>query len=124
MKKMPAFQPLRIPEQWKVDYNTFIDTDPKEMEKMSPLKRGLIFTGSLLQMSFERDGLVLDLGWYPEGDPQGKYGLVLLRGNDWGKPLVSYSTSLKEDIVQKIEELLWRSVIGDFKGETNNKNKV
>lgn len=123
MKKMPNFQPLRIPELWNVEYNTFIDTDPKEMENMSPLERALRFTESLLQMSFERDNLVLDLGWYPEGDPQGKYRLLLLRGIDWENPLVSYNTSLKEDVVQKIEEILWKAVIGEFKEKNNKKIK-
>ncbi|WP_311295165.1 hypothetical protein [Paenibacillus sp. MER TA 81-3] len=105
-------QPFRIPSSWKVDYNTFIELDPKILNRYDD--KWINFTEDLLQISHTRYKILLDVGWYPEGDPNGEYGLELIKDHDWGNPLESYSTNSKDEIVAKIEQLLWQVGEGDY----------
>jgi hypothetical protein len=43
----------------------------------------------LIQVQFGRD-LVLDLGWYPKFDPQGRFVINVVLGQDWQKPIVQF----------------------------------
>ncbi|MGG0754340.1 hypothetical protein [Brevibacillus laterosporus] len=45
-------QPLRIPSAWKVDYNTFIELDPKMLDEAD--SKWMHFTEDLLQISHSR----------------------------------------------------------------------
>lgn len=111
---IPDLQPLRIPACWKVGLNKFSTKDPEQMNEMDYLDRMHYFNVSLLQMSMEQANLVLDLGWYPEAELDGQYGLVLLKDCDWENPLVSYETRNREEVVHKIEDLLRQTTMGEF----------
>lgn len=64
-------------------------------------------TEDLLQLTHNRAGLVLDLGWYPEFDPNGNYVLYLFRGSfDAGTCLAEFRTAKHVEIVREIERLL------------------
>ncbi len=85
---------LKIPSAWAVIYNSFGDEDPvirdESIENDEYYKEDLLsierlwFNGT--SWNTEPNGYVLDLGWYPEADPQGRYCLTLLRG-DWDHTL-------------------------------------
>lgn len=64
-------QPLRIPAGWGVDYNIFTSHDPST-------ESSEYFYGSVLfAASNRRDGRSVELGFEPEGDPEGSYELHL-----------------------------------------------
>ena len=42
---------------------------------------GFPFEQDILHMRNDHLRMVLDLGWYPDGDPQGSYGLVLIQAD-------------------------------------------
>lgn len=106
-------QPLRIPSGWEVSYNTLIELDPSTLSVEDEEKWGK-FTEDLLQITHSRYHLLLDVGWYPEGDPEGCYGLELIKDFDWGNPLVDFETKQKDELVKKIELLLWQAGSGEF----------
>lgn len=104
---------LKIPSTWAVIYNSFGDEDPVVRngsiandeyykEDLLSIER-LWFNGS--DWSTEPNGYVLDLGWYPEADPQGSYCLTLLRG-DWDHTLVKYESRDRRQIRAAIERCL------------------
>ncbi|TKJ84377.1 hypothetical protein PaeCFBP13512_21620 [Paenibacillus sp. CFBP13512] len=95
-------QPIRISSSWKVDYNTFVELDPKTLNE-----KWINFTEDLLQMSYIRDNIIWDIGWYPEANPLGEYGLELIKNLDWSNPIESYSTKHKVALLAKLEYLLW-----------------
>jgi hypothetical protein len=103
---MIKLQPFRIPSNWEVSYNSFTELDPVNLGK----KPGewINFTENLLQIKNIRYNILLDVGWYPEGDPNGSYGVELIKDNDWQNPLVSFNTANKKEVVEKIELLLWQ----------------
>ncbi|ENQ3106209.1 hypothetical protein ACEOWJ_002215 [Bacillus cereus] len=109
---MPKFQSLRIPELWSVTYNGFLEINPEELEKGD--KIWLSFTQDLLQLEFTQKDIILDVGWYPEGDPDGMYGLELIKNKNWHEPLETFDTRNKEEVVQAIEMLLLKVRTGYY----------
>lgn len=80
---------LKIPSSWVVIHNTFSDESPK-------IENGIIVNDkfynenllSIEQMYFngqnwkiDPQGYILDLGWYPEANPEGFYRLTFLKSN-------------------------------------------
>ncbi|MEC1685245.1 hypothetical protein [Bacillus mojavensis] len=111
-QQIPNFLRLKIPAGWTVDYITVKDTDPETLEANDDAWL-FDFNQDLLQISHKTKNLLLDVGWYPEGDPTGSYGIELIKNEDWDNPL--------EDVrCSKIIEL---SLILDsiFVKEINNK---
>ena len=59
------------------------------------------FKEDLLQVTYP-DGQILDVGWYPEGDPEGEYRLLAVSDGDWDMPLLDFSTAEE----QRLKELI------------------
>lgn len=81
--------PLRIASHWVTAFNIFVefpdDAPPTPAEVESFLSEDIL---SMEHVGFHPDGwkhlpsdYLIDLGWYPGGDPDGAYRLCLLRGN-------------------------------------------
>lgn len=43
-------------------------------------------TEDLVQVEYD-DGLLLDIGWYPEGDPDGEIAVLVVQNYDWDNPV-------------------------------------
>ena len=98
---MNKLQPLRIPTGWSVKYNSFTEYDPDDAaEHFDELCEDLL--------QLENGDLLIDLGWYPEGDITGQYRLYLLDGTKalpFEMPLEIFNSRSKQEIIEKIE--LW-----------------
>ena len=110
-------QPLRIPGGWTVVFNKFEDSEPEELEEQD--KRWLFaFNEDILYMyattsrkkngEIEQQKLALDLGWYPDGEPKGKYRLLAILNDNWEQPLLQFSSRSKDEIVRMIERWLFQ----------------
>jgi len=103
-------QPLRLQTGWAVMYNDFTEYD---MEKHG--EGGLSeLHEDLLQLWNERASLTLDLGWYPDGDPEGRYVLLLVRGDRWDQPLARFMTRSKTEMVARVERWTGREFYGKY----------
>ena len=72
----PPLLPLRIPSGWEVTWNVFCEVDPNFEESHT----GAVgFTENMLQIVNKQTSILIDLGWYPEGDPKGQFRLVAIR---------------------------------------------
>lgn len=109
----PMFQRLLVPAGWFVAYNTFIDIDPKNLNVDD--ERWISFTQDLLQLRHKRSNILLDLGWYPDGDSNGAYKIELIKDDDWMNPIKSFNSNSKDEIVKMIELLLWQVSVGFIK---------
>ena len=94
-------QPLRITAGWRIDYHIFFDV---------PLTRSNVEEGiqkqNLFQAVHEGHGILLDLGFTPEGDfKRGAYRLVVYRGDFTGKLLYKFSSREKRRIVAEMERV-------------------
>jgi hypothetical protein len=86
---------------WKGGRVTFweLHVDPRRplTEQCSELNEDLV------QASFPRN-LVLDVGWYPTGNPAGKFRVVLVRDADWNAPKWAAETHAAADLPQLIRQ--------------------
>ena len=67
-----GLQPLRIPAGWFISYNMFSEYDPDTDGEEYCFE----LCEDLLQL--KNKNLLIDLGWYPEGDINGNYKLYLV----------------------------------------------
>jgi len=102
-------QPLRIPQGWEVKYNSFFETEPK-FKYLDDTSED--FCEDMLVLANASVGVLIDLGWYPESEPKGKFGLVAITihadgdqmSASWLKPLRELRTRSKRKVVAAIEE--------------------
>lgn len=76
-------------------------------------------TEDLWQVSYGAD-LLLDAGWYPEGDPEGGFIVQLIRAGAWDDPLYKHSARWEKELQESIEAaaLLAESLLGREKEGT------
>jgi hypothetical protein len=105
--------PLKIPSTWAVIYNSFADEDLIIQDKR--ISNSNFYQEDLLSIEriFFVDniwhtlpmGHVLDLGWYPGADPNGRYRLTLLRG-DWDNVILQFESKDRQRIREVVEQCL------------------
>ena len=120
-------QPLRISKGWAVGYNEFTEIEPYSDIKVIGLPDEDVwelFLQDLLQLKHEAYGILIDLGWTPEADPEGSYLLRVLKNEDWRNPLYYYESKNKDDIVDKINYWLSRVTYQLDKFETTQKSQL
>lgn len=93
-------QPLRIPAGWSVKYNMFSEYDLD--------KDGAEYSYELCEdlLQLENQNLLIDLGWYPQGDIEGSYQLYLIdKTNNFSfdSPLKVFKSKSKQEIIYRIE---------------------
>lgn len=98
--KIFELQPLRIPAGWTVKYNTFSEYDPE--------KDGAEYSYELQEdlLQLANKNLLIDLGWYPNGDVDGSYKLFLVDMNGdrpFDMPLESFCSKSRQEVIYKIE---------------------
>ena len=93
-------QPLRISTGWKVAYNMFSEYDPDT----DGSEYAYELCEDLLQLS--NNNLLLDLGWYPQGDITGSYKLYLVdktKESPFESPLEVFVSKSKQEVIKRIE---------------------
>ncbi|GAB4284072.1 MAG: hypothetical protein Kow0092_38670 [Deferrisomatales bacterium] len=102
-------QPLRIPEGWCVDYNQFFDVEPgADVRLLGSASDDVwqLFGEDMLLLSHGRHGYQVDMGWYPDSDPSGRFRIRLVHGDEWDRPIMEFETSDKREAVRYLEEIL------------------
>lgn len=95
-------QPLAIPSLCRVYINQFLELDPIKLNKNS--REWLYFTKDILHVENVEGNITINLGWYPDMDPNGEFYLRVLKNNNWDNPILSIKTRDKNMILEKIEE--------------------
>ena len=93
-------QPLRIPSGWRVEYNNFSEYDPlnDDPEKLCELCEDMLM--------LENDCLMIDLGWYPEMELNGRFILILAdkkRERPFEQPIARFESRSREEIIETVE---------------------
>lgn len=108
-------QALRITEGWTINHNRFYDLRPEgdlKIEGVTNNDGWLLFDQDLLQIEHKKKGVVLDLGWYPDEDPNGKFRVVLVGDGDWSNLLIKHETNNKDEVVKVINDVVYKVTIG------------
>ncbi|RSK44637.1 hypothetical protein [Hymenobacter perfusus] len=116
---MAELMRLRLPAGWAVCYNSFGDEDMVVKEDW--ITNFHYYKEDLLWLEFMRlsaagqqeanpTGWLVDLGWYPDGDPSGAFSLVIFRlANDtegWPEQRPTFRSSNRYHIRTVLEYIL------------------
>lgn len=123
---MEKITPLRIPYGWAVLYNSFFEDDMiiknNKIENYLSFKEDLLFIKECRYSNEDYrvipDGYELYLGWFPDSNPNGKYRLLLIKG-EMTNILIDYKSKDKRMIVKVIESCLHNLLTVGF-----NKEKI
>ena len=132
-------QPLRIPPGWTFMFNKLTDIEPETLNKQDKIWL-FAFTQDIMYMyavmkrkqnhQMEEQKLSIDLGWYPDGDPDGHFRMVALINDCWEKPLLELISRSKREVVETLEQWLFQELMlhtggwksGGFSQEQNENN--
>lgn len=103
--KFIALQPLRISGGWYIIQNKFIDIEPSSIISEDD-RLWFHFTEDILQLKHKQRNIIIDLGWYPDIDPNGNYRVVAVSNEDWENPIDRFESRSKKEITNKIEYLI------------------
>ncbi|KXZ17122.1 hypothetical protein AXI59_14295 [Bacillus nakamurai] len=109
----PNLLRLKIPEGWTIDYNTLKDTNPKTLGAEDEAWL-FDFNQDLLQISHKTKNLLLDVGWYPEGDPTGSYGIELIKNEDWEHPLEDVMCEEPNELVKQLDRIFMKELNNEY----------
>jgi hypothetical protein len=98
MNEPYEIQPLRLLGGWTVEFNNFYKCEPDSCSNFAEY-----FVEDLLRLTNSKYNIILDLGWYPNGDRKGKYELCLVKDYKWEDPLEVFETRDIKAVVDKIE---------------------
>jgi hypothetical protein len=108
--------PLRIPSGWAVEFNNFVELGRPESlsagDRDAYLAQDLLSIRSTAPEGANASGLILDVGWRPDGDPAGRYLLQVVRAN-WDETGIELASRRSEIIRDAIEVCLHRLNAGD-----------
>ena len=74
--------PLQIPSGWMVAQNHLYEVSPDDV-LLECGRLDFPFVEDILQLRNDHLHMTLDLGWYPDGDPNGSFRLLLIQ---WDTP--------------------------------------
>lgn len=107
-------KPFRLAPNWTIKWNKLADIEPDDVKQDDDAWL-FIFVQDMTCMESEytykenqktvRHTLVVDLGWYPEGDMEGCYELTAILDNDWNAPILEMKTRSTQEVADTIE--LW-----------------
>lgn len=113
-------QPLRIPPHWTMELNKLEDIDPETLPPEDEnwqfaFNEDILYMNSIISRKrnnqTEEQKLGIDLGWYPDGDPNGSFVLQAVLNDDWLDPLIKFSSRNKDEIVKTLEKWLWKDLM-------------
>lgn len=106
---------IELAKGWEVKKNIFYDVELISINEkvlikdlfigMKPADYWFLFEDELLLIYNQNFDLYIDLGWYPPLDPNGKFFLKLIQAKDW-EPLYEFSSRNKDEIVDKLNEIM------------------
>ncbi|WP_368651011.1 hypothetical protein AB1M41_07280 [Bacillus inaquosorum] len=112
-QQIPNFLRLKIPAGWTVDYITLKDTDPKNLEANDDTWL-FDFNQDLLQISHKTKNLLLDVGWYPEGDSTGSYGIELIKNGDWENPVEDIVCTELKELIKQLDNIFMKEIKNEY----------
>lgn len=97
----PPLQALRIPANWAITHNTFFELDPSESTRLHLCE-------DLFQAKCAVTDVLVDLGWFPEGDPRGRFVIRALVPDFHGEELEVLTAETRLEAAALLEGVLWR----------------
>jgi len=92
---MKDIRNMFITHGWTIAYDEFhIDFNIPFHQQINELNEDLI--------QVRKDDYLIDIGWYPEMNPNGKIRTVLIKNNNWNQPEKIFEDSNYDDFINHI----------------------
>ncbi len=108
--------PIRVPSGWNMVLHKLEWIEAEELEKDDKVWLFHFVQDILyMEMTYERkvnkqvekQVISIDLGWYPDGVPEGAYILQAILNHNWEEPLLEYKSRSTKEVVEQLEEWLY-----------------
>ena len=93
---------------------TVTHDDLSHLQDIAVAKQVDLLKEDMLQVEFA-EGLLLDVGWYPEFDAAGGFRINVIKNYDWDHPLIALTAHETTELMEKLD--IAQSTI---KGELRN----
>lgn len=113
-------QPLRIPSGWTVKYNNFSEYDLQT----HGTEYAYELNEDLLQLEY--CNVLIDLGWYPSMDINGRYVMYFVNTNNknyFDNPIDVFESKSKKEIILKLEYWISEGHYRQYICQENNLQK-
>jgi hypothetical protein len=60
----------------------------------------------LLQVAYGESNLILDVGWYPQGDIEGSFSIFVIKDYDWSSPVFFQESKTTESLFDAISRAI------------------
>lgn len=102
----PPLLRLRIAAGWLVRYNELREIAPEKL--LADDELWVYMNQDLMQVESRDETMLIDVGWYPDNDPSGHFGIKVVVEEDWERPIVSTQASTLRELIDRLEALLAR----------------
>ncbi|MCI8409191.1 MAG: hypothetical protein HFJ09_07990 [Lachnospiraceae bacterium] len=109
---MERLTAISVAPNWEILWNKLYDLDPDKIEEYNDAWLYVFVEDMILMQTsytYKRNKklikhtLVMDLGWYPEGDKNGTYHLYAILDDDWNSPILECKTRSIQEVVETME---------------------
>lgn len=117
---------VKVPHntRWTITLNKLYNLSPDTAEKITGLPDGLTiwdthFVDDLFQAETSTSTHLLDIGWYPGGEADGQFRLVLVTKGagesvyNWRQPVFQYETRSIDQLVTELLDILSNNDLSD-----------
>jgi hypothetical protein len=98
--------PLCIPSEWEITWNCFFQISIKDAKKREGYLNSYFTEDLLLIKSFDQD-IIIDLGWLPDMDLNGKYKLCIYKQEE--EPFIVFESRFYDEISERINNFLGKN---------------
>lgn len=83
--------PLRIAAGWLVSHNVFVEWRPDRVDSLTEdlLQLSSCRRGTAGGWEIDPAGFLIDVGWYPDGDPDGTFRVVVVSPDFRGEEILA-----------------------------------
>ena len=120
MKNHSAFEEkeITLSANWEVRWNKILAVDPSEVDLASPTYQNHLlyyFVQDMFWAENSSQSLGIDVGWIPEGEPNGQYHLQIIKKDqdswDYLNPVFELQTRSLEELLASIDQFSCQSNI-------------
>lgn len=87
---------------WKIIYDTF----SWWLEKDNFHQYAEDLSEDLLQIENLHENYLIDVGWYPMGNPNGNFIIKAIKDVNWEQPVITFSCKTPNQVIENLEKTM------------------
>ncbi|MGN0144321.1 MAG: hypothetical protein ACI398_05015 [Clostridium sp.] len=96
---------FKLPEGWTIKNNTLFKIEEELIKNLDNDTRNKL-SEDMLNIVNHLKNIIIDVGWYPQFDINGHFGLVVVKDNIWIKPIDTLVTRDINVVIDKVNKIM------------------